>query len=96
MPESIGTSVSATADPNPGQQAPLAPTIAITTSSFEALCADHAKLQTENATLRGKINAQGGEKRLLILFVVILILLLFGRTFAPLILKSKQDADTSN
>ncbi len=103
MSEANGNAVSATADPNSGEQAPLVPTLTMSTSSFQGVLDDNARLQrevarlqSENGRLRGKINGEGGEKRLLIVFVVILILLLFGLTLAPLIFKNKQNADTTN
>ncbi len=107
MPESTGNAVSATAAPNSEEQAPLVPTLTMSTTALQGVLGDHARIQNEfariqneNARLRGKLNGEVGEKRLLILFVVFLVLLLFGSTLAPLIingwLKSKQNAETTS
>jgi hypothetical protein len=63
---------------------------------------ENARLQGENARLQGRLDGdgEGGQKRLLILFVVLLVFLLFGRTFASPIIngwfKSNGNAKTTN
>jgi hypothetical protein len=59
-----------------------------------------SRLQGDISRLQGRLNGEGGQKRLLILFVVLLALLLFGRTFASTIingwLKSNGNAEANN
>jgi hypothetical protein len=103
MPESTDNVVTGTTAQNSGEQAPLVPTLTMTTIAFQGVLGDNArlqgenarlqgenarlqgenaKLQGENARLQGRLNSEGGQKRFLVLFVVLLVFLLFGRTLA--------------
>ncbi|CAM6031676.1 unnamed protein product [Sphagnum compactum] len=62
---------------------------------------DTSRLRAENTRTQGRLNdSEGGQKRLLILFVFLLVFLLLGYTFASPIInawfKSNENAKTAN